>query len=238
MEQLVFHSATMFPQLPSIFCLQEFWRLVYGNTRDFKKRRCDLGRNRCKQSADCKSEAALARHRDEFVSSNSGCQPMSSENPMIVVTPEVGKDGWTQGHQQEAEFQRLKRTTALFEGVESGSMPKSSLSRRMKKGFRYWKQYQELVTQSYISRKKRDAKAAELPSLHGKKVFIATASCKDRAFIQTLQEIGVAKIDMDTPIGADLCVVDDTADLPVTVQWSLIIGGGFNQIYNVGLGDC
>ena len=200
---------------------------MYGEQmRTRTERRSDLGSRR-KQPADCSSEGSLSRLREQYVSANSGCQPRPIGD---VATPAVGTDGWTEGHQREADFQRLKRVIALFEGVESGSIPKSSLSRRQQRGFRYWKQYQGLVTKAYLSKKDREAKGVDAPSLYSKKVFIATTSCKDRAFIQRLQEIGVAKLDMDTPVGADFCVVEDTADLPLTVQWALMLGGGLSNV--------
>ena len=200
---------------------------MYGQEiRTRTKRRSDLGSRR-KQPADCSSEVALSRLREEYVSANSGCQPRPIGS---VATPAVGTDGWTEGHQREADFQRFKRVIALFEGVESGSIPKSSLNRRLQRGFRYWKQYQGLVTKAYLSKKEREAKGVDTPSLHGKNVFIATTTCKDRAFIQRLQEIRVAKLDMDTPSGADFCVVEDTADLPLTVQWAFMLGGGLSNM--------
>ena len=201
---------------------QELWRNVFKLTRIHTRRRIDLGQ--LKSATD--SLAELERERHQFVATNSvtdsaasssGCQPGSSH-----AECEVGKRGWTSAHEEELQFNKLKRKMAMLEQSAIGSIPMGK-SKRLREAVDHFKQYDALTLKEYLAKKTKPA-AACTPRLHGACVFIATAGSPDLS----AKLIKLEAIIKPMPATATICIVDDTAQLPEDVQWSLMLGGGAN----------
>ena len=187
--------------------------MLYGQARSSPSRqRVDLGKARPSISG---SLAGIERQRQLFVTTNSdGCQPGSSSTGM----PEVGKDGWTADHAKEIKFNKKKRKMTQLDQQATGSI---RVPKKMRLATKLYKQYDDLMVKDYLDKKAR-ASAVSHPPFNKANVFVAMAA--NLRLAAKMRKLGITT--QTEPAKADICVVEDTAALPVGVHWSMILKGG------------
>ena len=208
---------------------QEVWCLVYKENRHptvANQRRSDVGvPHRWAARADGKVPvAAWARQRHQDIAAASA----GTNVPELGEAPAVGEHGWSEAHAKEAVFQQEKRKFALLEGVAQGTVPTDSLSPRMKKAARLYKQYQEILAAEYMHAKQQaEARANAVVALEGASVYVdhtMRADTRMPEFRQVAKKFGLVLV--DRPARASIFIVVDVVSPPPLAHWALMLGGG------------
>ena len=132
--------------------------------------------------------------------------------------PEVGKDGWTAAHDKEIKFNKKKRNMAHLDQLATGSI---RVPKKMRLATELYKQYDDLAVNDYLNKKAKES-AVSQPPFDKANVFVAMAA--NLRLAAKMRKLGITT--QREPAKADICVVEDTAALPVGVHWSMILKGG------------
>lgn len=139
----------------------------------------------------------------------------------------VGRDGWTEKHQHELEFQQRKRAVRFIEAVEQGTIPESELSEDMKALLEQYHSLGVKREREAENKRKRKLRAVDGPlkvSLKDKCVYVDKVDVGDRArFVRVLREHGVKET--KARVDADMYLVNSVEAVGQRIKWCCFLGG-------------